>query len=208
MRQCLRNFRLTALHQALSKAERVAPPNGWKCPRNGEITARIDGGPPISFVEDLNRGDTAAVCGNSGNNGFFTVPWNWNVAGDGPHSIEFFDAGVSFATVNFEVATFGTEFLIGGSGECTISNFPDPGGDVTVSWDSAIQNFRITDIPTGPTQSPPDVAGVYSATFSFVEETCVLVSQFDPSGIIIAQLTVTQDQGDITIVDRSIDPPH
>lgn len=133
----------------------VAPPNGWKCPRNGEITARIDGGPPISFVEDLSRGDTAVVCGNSGNNGFAAVPWNWNVSGDGPHTVEFFDDNVRFATVTFEVATFGTEFLFGAGGQCTIQDFPDPGGDVEVSWDPAIQNFRLTDTMIQPSSPPP-----------------------------------------------------
>ena len=34
----------------------VSPPNGWKCPRNGQITARIDGGPELQFTEDLSRG--------------------------------------------------------------------------------------------------------------------------------------------------------
>lgn len=55
----------------------VAPPNGWKCPRNGEITARVDGGPALQFTEDLSRGDTAGVCGNSGNNGVAADVQQW-----------------------------------------------------------------------------------------------------------------------------------
>lgn len=122
----------------------VAPPNGWKCERNGEITARIDGGAQIQFSEDLPRGDTASVCGNSGNNGFATQPWNWNVSEAGNHTIEFFDAGEKFAEVNFSVVTFGTEFLLGPSASFIVKDFPDLGKDVEVSWDAAIQNFRIT----------------------------------------------------------------
>ena len=38
----------------------VSPPNGWKCPRAGAITARIDSGDLLQFTEDLSRGDTAA----------------------------------------------------------------------------------------------------------------------------------------------------
>ena len=137
----------------------VAPPNGWRCPRVGEITARIDGGPDLQFTEDLSRGDTAGICGNTGNNGFALFPWNWNEVGDGPHTIAFFDAGVQFADISFEVATFGTPFLFDASGQCTIPDFPDPGADVEVSWDPAIQNVRITRVidplPAIPSQHCP-----------------------------------------------------
>ena len=62
------------------QSDTVASPNGWKCRRNGEITARINDGPVTNFFEDLNRGDTAGVCGNSGDNGFATLPWRGIVA--------------------------------------------------------------------------------------------------------------------------------
>ena len=84
------------------------------------------------------------MCGNTGNNGFATQPWNWNVSGAGNHTIEFFDAGEQFAEVSFSVVTFGTEFLFGPSASFTVKDFPDLGTDVEVSWDTAIQNFRIT----------------------------------------------------------------
>ena len=122
----------------------VAAPNGWKCTRNGEITARLDGGAVIHFSEDLPRIDTASVCDNTGNNGFATQPWNWNVSGAGNHTIAFFDAGEKFAEVSFRVLTFGTEFLFGPTASFVVKDFPDPGSDVEVSWDTAIQNFRIT----------------------------------------------------------------
>ncbi len=134
----------------------VAPTNGWICPRNGEITARIDGGPVIDFFEDLSRGDTAGPCGNSGNNAFGTLPWNWNLSGDGAHAIEFFDAGEKFTEVSFTVVTFGTEFLFGPSASVIVADFPDPGADVEVSWDAAIQNFRMTQVIEEPVGVIPD----------------------------------------------------
>ena len=135
----------------------VGPPNGWKCPRSGAITAQIDGGPELSMVSDLSRRDTAMACANSGDNGFALVPWNWNTVGDGPHTIAFFDAGVKFAEIDFKVATFGTEFLQDAAACATINNFPDPGAGVLVCWDQAIQNFRITQLSEIDTQPPPDL---------------------------------------------------
>ena len=134
----------------------VAPPNGWKCPRNGAITAQIDGGTELSLTTDLSRGDTAVVCANSGDNGFSLVPWNWNTVGSGQHTIEFFDAGVKFAEADFNVETFGTEFLLDAAGCADINNFPDPGAGVTLCWDQAIQNFRITQVFVIDTQPPVD----------------------------------------------------
>jgi len=155
----------------------VAPPTGWICPRNGQITAQVDGGPTISFTEDRNRGDTAGPCGNSGNNAFIIAdPWNWNIFGDGQHAIIFFDNGVQFASITFEVATFGTEFLFGPTVSFTMQNFPDPGADVEVSWDNAIQNFRITRIVPGTTGGGPPLApgsllGTWRFTYTLTTST-------------------------------------
>lgn len=153
-----------------SQSGAVAPPNGWKCPRNGEITARIDGGAELAFVEDLSRGDTAEACSNTGNNGFGSLPWNWNVLGDGSHTIEFFDAGEKFAEVAFSVLTFGTEFLFGPSASFIVKDFPDPGMDVEVSWDAAIQNFRMTgeSVLGPPPLRPTPLLGVWGFTWEIV----------------------------------------
>ena len=154
----------------------VAPPNGWKCPRNGAITARINGGNILQFTEDLSRGDTAATCGNSGENGFALVPWNWNEVTDGQHIIEFFDAGVKFAEISFEVVTFGTPFLLGAMSTLIAEDFPDPGADVEVSWDTAIQNFRITRILPGttggiPPLAPSSLLGTWRFTYTLTTST-------------------------------------
>ena len=133
----------------------VAPPTGWRC-NSGEITATVDNGPTINFTEKRNRGDTAGPCNNSGDNAFIIAePWNYNVFGSGQHTIRFFDNGSQFSSATFEIATFGTEFLLNASACQTFQNFPDPGGDAEVCWDQAIQNFRITEViedgpaPTG-----------------------------------------------------------
>jgi hypothetical protein len=124
----------------------VAPPTGWHC-ASGAITAQVDGGPTINFTEQQNRADTATPCSNSGENAFIIAqPWNWNVLGAGAHVITFFNDGSEFAEAPFTVATFGTEFLFGPRASFVVEDFPDAGADVAVSWDPAIQNFRITQV--------------------------------------------------------------
>jgi hypothetical protein len=157
----------------------VAPPHGWICPRNGAITAQVDGGPIINFTEDQNRQDTAGPCDNSGNNSFvITQPWNWNVFGDGQHTILFFDNGQQFASRTFEIATFGTEYLSGPTASCTVQDFPDPGTDVEVSWDEAIQNFRITQVTeSGPPPIGPEaLLGTWQ--FSYTQMTSTFTDEF------------------------------
>lgn len=96
------------------------------------------------------------TCDNSGDNGFALVPWNWNMIGSGRHIIEFFDAGVKFTEVEFNVETFGTEFLLDATGCTTLNNFPDPGAGVEVCWDQAIQNFRINQVLVIDVEDPGD----------------------------------------------------
>ena len=49
---------------------------GWKCEANGEITIVLDEGDPnevsIPATYGFPRGDTSAVCGDDGNNGFYS----------------------------------------------------------------------------------------------------------------------------------------
>src|SRR5690606_14806053 len=68
--------------------------SGWKCTA-GTITVSFDGGPPIPAVYGSVRGDTQAMCGDTNN--AFVLLWNWNLLGDGRHTIQVFDDGVPFA---------------------------------------------------------------------------------------------------------------
>ena len=74
------------------------------------IEVEIDGGRfPAAYGSS--RGDTLGVCGDI-NNGFGLV-FNWNLAGDGPHTVRAFADGVEFANVQVLVATLQQEFLTG-----------------------------------------------------------------------------------------------
>ena len=84
----------------------------------------IPGRPELSSVEiEINdttripatygteRRDTTSVCGDS-NNGF-VLPFNWNLLGDGTHTVRAIADGVEFDSATFTVTTPGTEFLHG-----------------------------------------------------------------------------------------------
>ena len=122
--------------------------SGWKCTA-GTITARFDNLPDQQVAYGLSRGDTQTVC-NDTNNGFGLLV-NWNLAGDGQHTLTLFDNGAQFATATFTVQTLGTQFLTGASGTYTLDEFPQTGRQVTIQWQESLQNFVIT--KTGETCS-------------------------------------------------------
>jgi hypothetical protein len=115
--------------------------HGWKCVKVGNLTYTIDNSAPLPLAYGLPRNDTVGPCGDS-NNGFI-VQQNWNLIGDGQHTIRVFDNGVQFAQAAFRVATLQTEFLEGASGRYRLNDFPEAGLSVVVRWDESLQNFVI-----------------------------------------------------------------
>ena len=123
---------------------------GWKCAA-GTLTYNIDGGSSAPLSYGTSRADTQGICGEV-NNGFI-AEINWNLAGDGVHTIHVFDDGVEFASAVFLVSTFGVEYLEGASGIYILQNFPEPGQDTTIRWDESEQNFEIIHTPASGTSS-------------------------------------------------------
>jgi hypothetical protein len=126
---------------------------GWVCTAN-LIEIQIDNAPRLQAAYGTTRADTQGVC-NDQNNGF-GLTWNWNLVGDGTHRVRAFADNVLFGDVTFTVSTFGTEFLSGASGTCTLSGFPHSGDHTTVEWDETIQNFVVLNFtPKPPVITPP-----------------------------------------------------
>ena len=115
--------------------------SGWKCEAEGDITIRLNDGDPIPATYGLPRADTSGVCGNDGNNGFFSYT-NWGNLGDGTHTAVAYDNGEEFGRSTFTVVTFGTAFLTGASGECRIPDFPMPGESTLFEWNQATQHLE------------------------------------------------------------------
>ena len=115
--------------------------SGWAC--NAErIEITFDGGARQTAAYGTSRGDTRQVCGDTDNG--FGLLFNWNLLGDGVHTVVAYADGVEFAARPVIVTTLGEEFLRGVSDSYTIADFPDPGATRTLRWQEAQQNFVIS----------------------------------------------------------------
>ena len=115
--------------------------SGWACNAR-RIEIAFDGGARQTTAYGTSRGDTRQVCGDTDNG--FGLLYNWNLLGDGVHTVVAYADGVEFASTTVIVTTLGEEFLRGVSDSYTISDFPDPGATRTLRWQEAQQNFVIT----------------------------------------------------------------
>ncbi len=116
--------------------------------------------PRLQAAYGTDRRDTAGVCADS--NSGFALLWNWNLLGDGQHTVRAFADGIEFDSATFTVTTLGTEFLTDKNGEILVPNFPTAETDsVVLRWQEAQQNFVITNGRAGggggTSGSPPRV---------------------------------------------------
>ncbi len=88
------------------------------------------------------------MCGDTDNG--FGLLYNWNLLGDGPHTVTAYADGVEFASVTITVTTLGSEFRRGLNREVTVTNFPTTGTNVVFCWQEAQQNFVITQTTSTP----------------------------------------------------------
>ena len=116
--------------------------SGWVCEAD-RIEIQFNGGPPVEAAYGTDRGDTRGACGDTDNG--FGLLFNWNLLGDGFHTVRALADGVEFASVSVTVTTLGEQFLRGANGELILSDFPHIGTDSVVRWQEAQQNFVITD---------------------------------------------------------------
>ena len=119
--------------------------SGWVCDAS-QVEIEINGDPTLTFMAGYgtDRIDTTGVCGDS-NNGFGLL-FNWNLLGDGGHTVRALVDGVEFDSATFTVTTLGTEFVRGAEKRtCEVLDFPAPGETVTLEWQESMQNFVITE---------------------------------------------------------------
>ena len=81
--------------------------SGWACEAE-EILIQIND-MSLTAAYGTVRGDTQAVCGDIDNG--FSLLLNWNILGDGVHTVRAFLDGTLFAQVPVTVTTFGVEML-------------------------------------------------------------------------------------------------
>ena len=132
--------------------------SGWVCEAD-RVEIELNG-VPQEAAYGTERLDTAGVCGDVDNG--FGLLFNWNLLGDGAHTIVVLVDGVELGRVTVTVTTLGAEFLRGVAGECVVADFPSAGETVRLVWQEAQQNFVLAEgaAPTGPQQTGTPGVGV------------------------------------------------
>ncbi len=140
--------------------------SGWKCTAT-KLTATFDNSEPVPVLHGSPRGDTQSVCGHA--NTGFALLLNWNLLGDGRHTVRVFDDGVEFASATFRVITPGVEFLRQGAASVTIPNFPRTGEKTTLQWQESTQSFVMVSKGAAEVR---DVEGKYDYRGALTTNTC------------------------------------
>ena len=123
-----------------AKVSGISVLSGWKC-TGGTIVAQFDGASTVQVAYGTARRDTEGACGDNDNG--FGVLVNWNLLGNGTHTVRLFDNGVEFASATFTVVSTGEAFLRGLVGSAVALQFPTPSDDTLLEWQESLQNFVI-----------------------------------------------------------------
>ncbi len=114
---------------------------GWVC-NASVVEVEIDGGERLRAAYGTRRADTASVCGTTDTG--YGLTYNWNLLGDGIHTLRVLADGVEFDRVSFRVTTLGQDYLRNvPEYRRTLSNFPSTGRNTTLRWSETHQNFVI-----------------------------------------------------------------
>ncbi len=123
--------------------------SGWVCDAaTVELELVPDGGVPQTWVPALgtSQADTAGVCGADTRGTGFGLLYNWNLLGDGVHTVRVVD-GVVLAERQMTVTTLGEhpaqEFRRDLAATTEVADFPAIGETTTLRWEQALQNFVI-----------------------------------------------------------------
>ena len=116
--------------------------SGWVC-EGAEVVIELNGaGQPAAYGTE--RLDTLEMCGDTDNG--FGLLFNWNLLGDGAHTVVALVDGMELGRATVQVTTLGVEFLRDVEGECVVEDFPMLGETVLLEWQQNSQNFVITDV--------------------------------------------------------------
>ena len=80
--------------------------------------------------------------------------FNWNLLGDGVHTLVVRADGVEFGRATVTVTTLGEEFVRGVMGETLDLDFPNEGTDVRLVWEESLQNFMLAPPEGSPMARP------------------------------------------------------
>ena len=122
--------------------------SGWVCAADTvEVVFEPEGTDaslPFEAGAGTERADTADQCGDTDNG--FGLLFNWNLLGDGTHTVRALADGDEFAHSTVTVTTLAGEFARGLRRTHEIEDFPAPGQTTTLEWREGPQNFVITGV--------------------------------------------------------------
>ena len=113
--------------------------SGWVCDAD-RVVIEINGAAQAAAY-GTERGDTEDTCGDTDNG--FGLLFNWNLLGDGEHTVVALVDGVELGRATVTVTTLGAEFLRDVTRSCAAADFPTTGEMVTLVWQQSSQNFVI-----------------------------------------------------------------
>ena len=119
------------------------------------VQIEFDGAIIETAAYPTTRVDTEEICGDIDNG--FGLLWNWNLLGDGPHTVRVLADGEEVDSADFTVVTLGTEFLTGESGSYNVTFAGRP---ITLTWSQPLQNFVISKAGSSP-PGDTDFSGDY-----------------------------------------------
>lgn len=133
-----------------------------------EVVEVVIAGTTIETAYGTIREDPREICGETDNG--WGVLYNWNLFGNGVHTVEAYTDGFLFASSRVKVTNFGQEFMSGVSGNFTLEDFLAPGVDAEIEWQQAKQKFQIvnplvatagstSNFEIGLLENPQDIAG-------------------------------------------------
>ncbi len=128
--------------------------SGWVCEAEEiviELTSEAGEVGRFAAGYGTERRDTQGACGDTDNG--FGLLFNWNLLGDGTHSVVALVDGMEWSRTTVTVTTLGEEFVRGAEGECLAPDFPLAGETALLTWQQNSQNFVIAEgtAPAGTT---------------------------------------------------------
>ena len=114
--------------------------SGWACDAD-QIDIIFNDTTTFQAAYGTSRADTATVCGDSDNG--FGLLFNWNLLGNGVHTVRALADGVEFGSATVTITSFGVEVLMGANGRFRARDWPEPGTNTILRWDEDLQNFVI-----------------------------------------------------------------
>ena len=142
---------------------------GWVCEAEAveiEIASEAGDTQRLEAAYGTARGDTAVqpdgtpLCGDTDNG--FGLLFNWNLLGDGEHTVVAVVDGVELDRATVTVTTLGEEFVEEAAGACVVEDFPRPGETVTLAWQEPNQNFVMTSGTRPAGENRAGIAGIGS----------------------------------------------